>query len=369
MFPDPAHMSHALRLARKGVGRTSPNPAVGAVIVKGGRVVGEGWHSAAGKPHAEIEAIAAAGPKARGADLYVTLEPCSHTGRTGPCAVAVREAGVARVAAAMEDPNPLVSGKGFALLRDAGIEVRSGILEEEARRLNRAWIRFVSTGIPFVTLKIATTLDGQIAGASGESRWITGEASRLEVHRMRAVSDAVLVGGTTAVQDDPLLTCRIRGRRNPVRVVLTSRPERLAVLRMFADRSAANLVAVPEGIGASRSRALEEAGAEILRIPARDGRIAAGDLLSALGKRGIASLLVEGGGVVAGNFLRESAVDRLVMFIAPAMFGEGIRSVSGWSARTPAEGRRFGIAKVRRMGEDLMLEALPKPEGDPCSRG
>lgn len=359
MFPDTAFMRQALRLARKGLGRTSPNPAVGAVLVKGGRVVGSGWHRAAGMPHAEVEAIASAGALARGADLYVTLEPCSHQGRTGPCAAAILEAGIRRVSAAMQDPNPLVSGNGFAMLRAAGVEVHAGMLENEARELNRGWIRFIGTGLPYVTLKLASSLDGQIAGATGESRWVTGEKSRKLVHAMRNECDAVLVGGNTVEKDDPLLTCRIRGGHDPARIVLTSHPERLAKSRMFSDRSAPNLVIVPEGVPGERVAALADTGADIVRLPAGNGIIDPRAILAALGKRGIASLVVEGGGKVAGAFLRAGAVDRLVLFFAPVMFGEAVRSVSGWGAATPAEGRRFAISRIRKVGEDVMLEALP----------
>jgi diaminohydroxyphosphoribosylaminopyrimidine deaminase/5-amino-6-(5-phosphoribosylamino)uracil reductase len=364
MFPDKKFMRQALRLAGKGLGRTSPNPAVGAVLVRNGRVVGTGWHRAAGMPHAEVEAIAAAGTLARGADLYVTLEPCSHHGKTGPCASAVIEAGIRRVAAAMQDPNPLVSGNGFRQLEAAGIEVRCGLLEEEARDLNRGWIRFIATGLPYVTLKLASSLDGQIAGSTGESRWVTGEKSRLTVHRMRSVCDAVLVGGNTAVKDDPLLTCRIRGGHDPARVVVTSHPERLCGLRMFSDGGARNIVIVPEGVRRGRLETLTATGAEIVRLPARKGVIDTRAILAALGERNIATLIVEGGGNLAGAFLRDRSVDRLVLFFAPVMFGEAIRSVSGWNAATPAEGRRFSISRIRRSGEDLMLEALPL-EGSP----
>lgn len=369
MFPDPAFMRLALRLARKGVGRTSPNPAVGAVLVRDGKVIGSGWHRAAGLPHAEIEAIASAGGRVRGADLYVTLEPCSHRGKTGPCAEALLDAGIRRVAAAMEDPNPLVSGKGFDRLRSAGVEVRNGLLEDEARLLNRGWVHWIATGRPYVTLKLASSLDGQIAGSTGESRWVTGERARLRVHRMRAETDAVLIGSGTAIQDDPLLTCRIRGGHDPLRVVVSSKPERLRGLRMFHDGSARNLILVPESVNAESVRPLEDLGAEVLRLPARDGKIGATGILSALGKIGVTSLLVEGGGEIAGTFLRDSAVDRLAMFFAPVMFGEAVRSVSGWGAASPSEGRRFSISAIRRAGEDFMIEAFPAadPGEDRCS--
>ena len=210
-FPDPRFMRLALRLARRGAGRTSPNPAVGAVLVRKGTVVGAGYHRAAGMPHAEAEALRAAGAASRGADLYVTLEPCAHMGRTGPCTGAIIAAGVRRVAAAMQDPNPKVAGRGFRALRRAGITVVRGMMEEEARSLNRPYCRWVVSGRPFVTLKLAVSLDGQIATADGESRWISGEPARKMVHRMRSEADAVLVGGETFRRDAPLLTVRGRG--------------------------------------------------------------------------------------------------------------------------------------------------------------
>jgi diaminohydroxyphosphoribosylaminopyrimidine deaminase/5-amino-6-(5-phosphoribosylamino)uracil reductase len=359
MFPEIEFMRLAHRLAVKGVGKTSPNPAVGAVVVKNGRVVGSGWHRAAGMPHAEVEAIASAGKQSRGADLYVTLEPCSHQGKTGPCVRAILDAGIRRVAASMEDPNPLVSGRGFAGLGAAGVEVHAGMMETEALALNRGWIHWIRTGRPFVTLKLASSLDGQIAGATGASRWITGEASRRRVHRMRAECDAVLVGGRTAVTDDPLLTCRIRGGRNPIRVVLSAHPGDLRGLRMLADPSAKNLLIVPEGIPPSEVEWLEPSEAETVALAAENGTIDPEDILRALAARGVTSLLVEGGGKAAGAFLRKGAVDRLVMFFAPVMLGEAVRSVSGWGAATPADGRRFSIARLRKMGEDFMVEAFP----------
>jgi diaminohydroxyphosphoribosylaminopyrimidine deaminase/5-amino-6-(5-phosphoribosylamino)uracil reductase len=352
-------MRQALRLAEKGVGRTSPNPAVGAILVKDGNIVGSGWHHAAGMPHAEIEAIAAAGPLAHGADLYVTLEPCSHAGRTGPCVDAILKAGVRRVCAAMEDPNPLVSGSGFRALLAAGIEVSTGLMESVAREINRGWVHWIVKRIPHVTLKLAVSFDGQIAGATGESRWVTGERSRTQVHRMRSECDAVLVGGNTAIQDDPLLTSRVKGGRDPVRIVLTSRPDALLPLRMFSEDSERNIVIVPDMTSKGAIEAIRSKGASVIILPAPAGCIRSSDILDELAKKGITTLLVEGGGKTAGVFLRDSAVDRLVMFYAPVMFGEAVRSVSGWAAGTPAEGRRFAISRVRRMGNDVMIESLP----------
>jgi diaminohydroxyphosphoribosylaminopyrimidine deaminase / 5-amino-6-(5-phosphoribosylamino)uracil reductase len=358
-FPHREFMRLALGLARKGVGRTSPNPAVGAVVVRDGTVVGSGFHRAAGLPHAEVLALREAGDLARGADLYVTLEPCAHTGRTGPCTEAILASGIRRVAAAMEDPNPLVSGKGIALLRDAGLTVALGILREEAAGLNRSYCRWIASGVPFVTLKLAVSLDGQIAGATGNSRWISGERSRRAVHRMRAAADAVLVGGGTFRTDDPLLTCRVRGGRDPRRVILTSDLSGLAGRRIFREGTGRVILACPEGISEADADRARSLGAQVLLLPARDGRIGAEPLLQALGRDGVASLLVEGGARTAGWLVSEDAVDRFVFFIAPTLLGEGIRAIAGWSAPHAAAGKRLSVVAVRRSGEDVIVWAEP----------
>ena len=359
-FPRPEFMRRALVLARKGAGRTAPNPAVGAVIVSRGRIVGEGYHRAAGEPHAEIEALRAAGEKARGADLYVTLEPCDHRGRTGPCTAAILGAGVGRVAYAMEDPNPRVRGRGARRLREAGVVVRDGLMETEARELNRGYLRWVVSGRPHVTLKLAISLDGQIAAAGGASRWITGEAARLAVHRMRSEADALLVGGGTARRDDPLLTARIRGGRNPRRVILTTRPGGILRNRLFRAGSGEVLVACPAGIPRRELERLRALGARVLILPSRGGRVRAAGLLDALGAEGVTSLLVEGGGRTAGWLAAEGAIDRYVLFIAPLLLGEGVRAVSGWACPDPESGVRLALVAVRRVGEDLMVVAEPR---------
>lgn len=354
-FPDAAHMWTALRLARKGLGRTSPNPSVGAVVVRRGRVVGAGYHRKAGLPHAEVEALRAAGSGARGADLYVTLEPCAHTGRTGPCTEAILAAGIRRVAAAMADPNPLVSGKGLAALEAAGVAVATGLLEREARNLNEAYCRWIVSGRPHVTLKLAMSMDGQIAARSGSSRWISGEKSRAMVHRMRSRTDAVLVGGGTFRKDDPLLTARVPGGREPKRVILTSRPGALAGSRMVRGGASGVIVVCPRDVAARDAERARALGARVLLLPARDGRIGAGTLLRALGREGIASLLVEGGGRVAGWLLAEGAVDRFVFFIAPILLGDGVRAFAGFSAPRVADGRRIAVRSIRRVGDDIMV--------------
>ncbi len=362
-FPRPEFMRAALRLARKGAGRTSPNPAVGAVVVRGGKVVGEGYHRAAGLPHAEVEALAAAGDRSRGADLYVTLEPCDHRGRTGPCTEAILAAGISRLAYAMEDPDPRVRGKGARRLREAGVDVHEGILEGPARELNRGFCRWVVSGRPHVTLKLAVSLDGQIGAATGNSRWITGEDARRRVHRMRSEADAILVGAGTARRDDPLLTARISGARDPRRVVLTTRPGELAGLRMFREAGGEVLIACPAAVPKREADRLRALGARVLLFPSRKGRIRAGDFLDRLGAEGITSLLVEGGGRTAGWLAAEGAVDRYVVFVAPLLLGEGVRAISGWAGRSPSSGKRLVFTSVRRAGPDLEITAEPVRSG------
>ncbi len=350
-------MRMALRLARRGVGRTSPNPVVGAVLVRGGKVVGRGFHRAAGLPHAEVEAIGDAGAAAKGADLYVTLEPCCHVGRTGPCTEAILSAGIRRVAAAVKDPNPLVSGRGIKALRKAGIEVADGLLEKEAFSLNRPYSRWVVSGKPFVTLKLAMSLDGQIAAFTGTSRWISGEDSRRMVHRMRSEADAVLVGGETFRKDDPLLTSRIPGARDPRRIILASRLSGLAFRRIFGWGKGEILFVCPREVPSRDVKRVVSLGGRVLRLPSRGGRILAEGFLRALGKEGVTSLLVEGGARTAGWLVSAGAVDRFVFFLAPLLLGEGIRAVQGYRARTIGEGKRLAITDVRRAGADLVVTA------------
>jgi len=330
--------------------------------VKRGKVVGAGYHRAAGMPHAEVEALREAGTAARGADLYVTLEPCAHTGRTGPCAEAIIKAGVKRVAAGMQDPNPLVAGKGFRALRTAGISVVCGVMEKEASSLNRGYCRWVVTGRPFVTLKLAVSLDGQIAAASGESRWISGEPARKIVHRMRSEADAVLVGGRTFRRDAPRLTSRKRGGRDPRKVIVTSRAAGLARIGRYPETGGELIVVASRSISGAKAERIRSLGIRLLLLPARKGRIGAGAFLDALGREGVTSLLVEGGGETAGWLIEAGAVDRYVLFIAPLLLGEGIRSVTGFAVRRVDEGRRLVITKVVRAGGDVMVVAEPVPE-------
>ncbi|MDY6267614.1 MAG: bifunctional diaminohydroxyphosphoribosylaminopyrimidine deaminase/5-amino-6-(5-phosphoribosylamino)uracil reductase RibD [Selenomonadaceae bacterium] len=328
-------MREALRIARNAEGRTSPNPLVGAVIVKDGRIVAEGWHRKAGTPHAEVHALRMAGDLAKGATLYVTLEPCAHYGRTGPCAKAVAEAGIARVVIAMQDPNPKVAGKGIAILREAGIDVTCGVLEDEARRLNEVFLHWITTGLPFVVLKTAMTLDGKIATATGDSQWISNETSRLRVHEMRDRYDAILVGIGTELHDDPSLTTRLpdRAGKNPVRIIVDSQARTPLDAHVVTDGRAKTIIATTEAAPNERVEALQAAGVTVLACgsgPEVDLRL----LMQQLGQKEIASVFVEGGGQVAFSLLQNGLVDKVHAFVAPKIVG-------GAAARTPVEGEGF----------------------------
>jgi diaminohydroxyphosphoribosylaminopyrimidine deaminase/5-amino-6-(5-phosphoribosylamino)uracil reductase len=354
-------MRRALVLARKGVGKTAPNPAVGCVIVRGREIVGEGWHKMAGTPHAEVHALAMAGKKAAGADVYVTLEPCSHHGRTPPCAEALIGANVARVFAGMVDPNPKVSGGGVRMLENAGIPVTVGILERECRLLNEAFVKHITTGHPFVILKSALTLDGKIATATGDSKWITNEKSRIYVHKLRAMVDAVLVGVGTVAADDPQLTARIPGGKDPLRVVVDSGltfPRQAQMLRN--PSSVATLIATISRDGAA-IRELTSLGADILPCRERSGRVDLNDLLMQLGARGVQSLLLEGGGVLAGEALRQGFIDKFLLFFAPKLVGgEGIAPFAGPGVARMADAFQLRDINVTRFDDDILVEGYPE---------
>jgi diaminohydroxyphosphoribosylaminopyrimidine deaminase/5-amino-6-(5-phosphoribosylamino)uracil reductase len=351
-------MRRALQLAARARGKTAPNPMVGAVLVKDDQVVGEGYHRVAGGPHAEVLALRAAGSAARGATCYVTLEPCCHHGRTPPCSDALITAGVARVVAAMQDPFPRVAGGGAAALRAAGIPVDVGLLETEARRLNAAYLKYVTQGLPFVTLKMAMTLDGKIATASGDSRWVTGEAARRAVHRWRSETRAVMVGIGTARADDPQLTARLRGARNPTRVLVDARAE--LPLNSHIGRTldtVATIVAAGESAPADRCAELAAAGAAVLRLPEQAGRIRLRSLMEELARRELSTLLVEGGAELAAGLIEEDLVDRVIFFVAPKLLG-------GRSAPGPIGGTGRSLMSaaipihdlsVRHFGSDLAL--------------
>jgi diaminohydroxyphosphoribosylaminopyrimidine deaminase/5-amino-6-(5-phosphoribosylamino)uracil reductase len=325
-------MRRALELAGRGRGAVEPNPLVGAVVVRDGRVVGEGWHQRFGQAHAEVHALAAAGEAARGATLYVTLEPCCHTGKTPPCTDAVLRAGVRRVVAAMQDPFPAVAGKGTALLRAAGVEVTVGVGEAAARRLNAPYLKLLSTGRPYVHAKWAMTLDGKIATATGDSRWVSNEASRARVHELRGRVDAVVAGIGTALADDPQLTARPPGPRTAARVILDSKGRLPAASRLAAGAREVAVVVATAAAPPDRVAALEVCGCEVLALPGADGRVDVDALLAELGRRRFTNVLVEGGAGVHGSFLDAGAVDEVHVFIAPRLAG-------GAGALTPVGGR------------------------------
>jgi diaminohydroxyphosphoribosylaminopyrimidine deaminase/5-amino-6-(5-phosphoribosylamino)uracil reductase len=361
MNEDLLHMRAALALARRGLGNAWPNPAVGCVLVKDGRVVGRGWTQPGGRPHAETEALRRARDAARGATAYVTLEPCSHHGRTPPCCEALAEAGIARVVMAMRDPDPRVNGRGLAMLRGAGIAVEEGLLEAEARALNAGFFRRIQAGMPLVTLKLASTLDGRIATASGESRWITGEAARREVHALRARHDAILVGSGTVLADDPDLTCRIPGmERVPMlRVVADARLRTPPKARLVQSAGAAPvLVITAPGHPPAAQAPFIAAGADIITAPAHaGGGLDLPSLLRALGRRGVTRVLAEGGAGLAAALLRQGLVDRLVWFHAPAvMGGDGHPATQGLHLAALSAMPRFRRTALRAIGEDMLSE-------------
>jgi len=333
---------------------------VGAVIVKDSRVIGEGYHAYAGAPHAEINALRAAGD-ARGADMYVTLEPCCHFGRTPPCVEALIASGIKRVFAAMIDPNPKVSGRGIAALEQAGIEVHIGLLEDQARRLNEAYIKFATTGLPFVTLKMAMSLDGKVATRTGASEWISCEASRKFVHRLRARSDAVCVGLGTVLADDPELTVRgVRCPRQPCRVIVDGLAETPLDARVLKSAGGPVFVAVTDRAQPERIRELTQAGARILRVEGGP-LVEMQSLVRALAAQGITSVMLEGGGEVAASALGAGIVDKVLIFVAPKIIGgRGAKTpVEGAGVETIAEAMSVQGMSVRRIGSDIAIEGYP----------
>ena len=356
------YMAQALRLAERGRYTSFPNPRVGCVIVRDGEVVGRGWHERAGEAHAEVMALREAGERARGADLFVTLEPCSHHGRTPPCADAVLAAGLRRVWVAMGDPNPRVGGRGIDGLRAAGVEVDVGVLEAAARELNRGFVTRMTRGRPFVTLKLAASLDGRTAMASGESKWITGPAARRDVHRLRAEAGAVLTGAGTVLADDPQLNVRdldgAPGPRAPDRIVLDSRGRVPSHARVWdaADGARRLRIAGP-GAGAPPP------GVQPLDAPlGPDGRVDLPAALAALGRHEVNHVLVECGSVLAGAFLAAGLVDELVYYLAPSILGDAARGLAGLPGLERLDQRvQLRFIDIRSVGPDLRITAVPQP--------
>lgn len=359
--PDIFFMKKALRLALRGAGMTSPNPLVGAVVVNGGVVVGKGYHRELGGPHAEVNAIFDAGVSARGAVLYVTLEPCNHYGHTPPCTKAILEAGIGRVVFGMGDPNPEVAGGGGEVLRRAGVEVRGGVCERECRAINQPFIKKVTTGLPYVILKSAATLDGFIATSTGDSKWVTGEPAREFAHVIRSRVDGIVVGIGTVLADDPLLTARLSGKkkwREPVRIVLDTEL-RIPPDSRLVRTASVSPVLVFCGLEApvSREKVLEDAGVGVVRLAAGGRGIEAAGLLKELGKRGMSSLLVEGGGQVLGSFVESGLADEILFFYAPKILGDpgGISMLSGGPRQKMIDCVAAHDIRIRKLGEDILL--------------
>jgi len=362
-------MKQALDLAARGMGHTSPNPMVGAVVVRGGKIVGRGYHHAAGEPHAEVNAIDDAGALAENATIYVTLEPCNHFGRTPPCTQKILEAGIKTVIVAMEDPNPEVRGGGMKYLQENGVKVVGGVCEAEARQLNEVFITYVNTQKPFVIVKCAATLDGQIATRTGDSKWVTGESARMHVHDVRHAVDAIMVGIGTVKQDDPSLTTRLEDRRgrDPKRIILDTRLSISPDARLFHQSSDAATIIVtgdiPEEAGyKKRLAAVEKTGASVVPVPLKNKEIDLAALMVKLGGMGITSLLIEGGAQVIASSFAAGIVDKAMFFYAPKLLGgsDGVPICSGKGAGLMKDCIMLQDVRMERFGEDFLIEGYIK---------
>ena len=361
------YMGQALSLAKLALGQVSPNPAVGAVVVKNGVVIGQGYTQPPGSWHAEVLALKQAGEEARGGVMYVTLEPCCHRGRTPPCSQAIIAAGITEVHLAMLDPNPLVSGRGKDGLEREGIKVYVGEHEEEAKEINEAYTKFITTGIPFVTAKFAVSLDGKIATKSGDSKWISGNEAREYVHYLRYTADAVMAGVNTVLVDDPHLTARCCGgrggtaKKQPLRVIVDGRGRTPLTARLFSEPGKA-LLALGRFITPEEKAAFAQVGAELLELPSEEGLVDLKGLIEALGEREITSVLVEGGGILLGSLFDYGLVDKVVAFIAPIIIGgkEAKTAVSGNGVSKVVDSLKLERIKVEKFGEDLMVSGYVK---------
>ncbi len=355
-------MKLALAEAKKGMWRTSPNPCVGAVVVKNDKLIAKGYHKKAGTPHAEVHALRAAGKKAKGATIYVTLEPCNHQGKTPPCTEAILKSGISRVVVGMLDPNPLVAGSGCKRLSDNGLTVEHSIMEPECVAINRPFVKHITTGLPWVILKAGATLDGRIATSTGHSGWITNELSRKQVHRLRDRVDAILVGSGTALHDDPSLTTRLEGRKgcDPMRVVLDSKLQLAPTAKMLQQESSADTwIFCGSDVDEKKAKALIYAGAIIKPVAMKDGALDLKAVLCELGKAQCTSILVEGGGQVHGGFLRQGLVDEVNLFLAPTFIGaDGIPLIGELGVKQVQDGPRFQTTRVRRFGDDILVQGL-----------
>lgn len=351
------YMKRALSLAEYGRGRTAPNPVVGAVIVKEGRIIGEGWHQRCGENHAEINAFENAGEDVTGAEMYVTLEPCSHYGKTPPCAKTIIEKKIAKVYVGLLDPNPLVAGRGIKMLESAGIQVEVGVLEKQCRRINEIFLKYVTSKQPFVVMKTAMTLDGKIAAYTGDSKWVSSEASRSIVQQMRNSLTGIMVGVGTVLTDNPKLTCRIDKGRDPIRIIVDSRLTIPLSAKVLKDDNC--IIAAASDCDPSKRNAL---GSRVMITKSKNGRVELEDLMQRLGAQGIDSILLEGGGTLNDAALRAGLVDRVVTFLSPKIIG-------GKDAKTPVEGMGFDKMsqaihikdlEIKKIGEDFMIQGVPE---------
>lgn len=356
---DALYMKKALALAGKGGGWTSPNPMVGAVIVKDGKIIGEGYHKRYGENHAEIDAINSASLSIEGATFYITLEPCAHYGKTPPCVEKIVELKPSRVVIGTTDPNPVVSGRGIEILKSSGIEIKTGVLEEECVRLNEKYFKYITTGIPFITLKYAQTIDGRIASSTGHSKWISSDASLRFAHKLRSHHDGIMVGVGTVLADNPELTVRLVRGRNPTRIVLDPHlkiPLDARILRN--QRDSKTIVLYSHRHNESKLLLLEKAGIETIMVPEHDeDRINLNECLIELGKRKISSILVEGGSRIITSFMKERLVDKLIAITAPKIMGKGIEAVGDLGIASVDNSIRLDVRRTFRRGMDIIIEA------------
>jgi len=363
---DKFFMKIALREARKGLGRTSPNPAVGAVLVKEGKIISKGYHKAYGLPHAEVEALQKAGSQASGATLYVTLEPCNHYGKTPPCTQAIIKSGVKRVVIGMKDPNPFVEGGGAEFLRKHGIEVKEGVLEQECFELNKNFVKFVTKGVPFVAIKVAMTLDGWIATRTGHSKWITNEASRNFVHRLRDIVDAVLVGVGTVISDNPMLNTRLKRKKgkDPLKVIIDPHLRIPIDCNVLKNKPEKAIIVVGKGAVSKEKidRFKKETGADVIECAFKEGKeLDLKQMLLLLAKKNITYLLIEGGSKTIGSFIRQRCVDEFFIFKAPKLIGgsDGIPMAYGKGVESMDKAIQIKVLKIRRFQDDLLIHGYP----------
>jgi len=359
-FDDEYFMGIAIRLARKGLGMTSPNPMVGTVIVADGKIIGRGYHRRCGDHHAEINAINSVKRSTRGQTFFITLEPCSHYGRTPPCVDALIQANPERVVVGSLDPNPEVNGRGIKILRSKGIKVDVGICESECRQLNESYFKFVKTGMPYITVKYAQTLDGRIATKSGDSQWISSEASRRFVHHLRSIHDGIMVGAGTVVADNPRLTVRQVKGKNPFRIIVDSKLSVPIKSSVLTDaNSPVTIIATTSGAPAVKTASVKKRGAEVWVVKKeRDGRVSLKDLLKKLGKREITSVLVEGGAEIITSLLKANLVDKMIIPIAPKIIGKGVEAVGDLNINKINNAIRFSSFKTMKKGGDIVFEGI-----------